>query len=52
VLRHRIKTTFTADAEGNSADEIVRRVLKSVPQASKEDERGKLPQVFRSADAG
>ncbi len=52
VLRHRIKTTFVADAEGITADEIVRRVLKSVPQASKEDERGKLPQVFRSADAG
>ena len=52
VLRHRIKTTFTADAEGITADEIVRRVLKSVPHVSKEDERGKLPQVFRSADAG
>ncbi|MCA9307690.1 MAG: hypothetical protein KDA16_14260, partial [Phycisphaerales bacterium] len=52
VLRHRIKTTFVADAEGITADEIVRRILKLVPNVSKEDERGKLPQVFRSADAG
>ncbi len=27
VLRHRIKTNFTADAEGITADEIVRRLL-------------------------
>lgn len=27
VLRHRIKTNFTADAEGVNADEIVRRLL-------------------------
>jgi MoxR-like ATPase len=52
VLRHRIKTTFVADAEGITADEIVRRIMKLVPHVSKEDERGKLPQVFRSADAG
>ncbi|MBC8356565.1 MAG: MoxR family ATPase [Planctomycetes bacterium] len=52
VLRHRIKTTFTADAEGISADEIVRRILTLVPPMAKEDERGQLPQVFRSADAG
>ena len=54
VLRHRIKTTFTADAEGITADEIVRRILKTVPNVSREDEREReqLPQVFRSADAG
>lgn len=48
VLRHRIKTTFTADAEGITADEIVRRVLDSVPLMSNEDASGKLPQVFKT----
>ncbi|MBI2478975.1 MAG: hypothetical protein HYV60_10195 [Planctomycetia bacterium] len=52
VLWHCIKTTLTADAEGITADEIVRRILKLIPHVSKEDARGKLPQVFRSADAG
>ena len=27
VLRHRIKTNFTADAEGVNADELIRRLL-------------------------
>ncbi len=52
VLRHRIKTTFTADAEGVTADDIVRRILATIPYVSEEGQRGKLPQVFRSADAG
>ncbi|MBP86114.1 MAG: AAA family ATPase [Planctomycetaceae bacterium] len=52
VLRHRIKTTFNADAEGITADDIVRRILDTVPTVKDEDGRGQLPQVFRSADAG
>jgi MoxR-like ATPase len=53
VLRHRIKTNFNADAEGVTADEIIRRLLASVPTDSDEAaSRGKLPNVFRSADAG
>jgi MoxR-like ATPase len=52
VLRHRIKTTFNADAEGITVDDIVLRILDSVPEVKGEDERGQLPQVFRSADAG
>jgi len=53
VLRHRIKTNFNADAEGITADEIIRRLLASVPTDSDEAaSRGKLPNVFRSADAG
>jgi MoxR-like ATPase len=31
VLRHRLVTTFTADAEGVSPDDIIRRVLEAVP---------------------
>ena len=53
VLRHRIKTNFNADAEGITSDEIVRRLIELIPEQSDEvEDRGKLPQVFRTADAG
>ncbi len=53
VLRHRIKTNFNADAEGISADEIIRRLLECVPTVDeREGGRGRQPDVFRSADAG
>ncbi len=53
VLRHRIKTNFNADAEGVTADDIIARLIASVPVvAEEEDQGGKLPEVFRSADAG
>jgi len=32
VLRHRIVPTFNAEAEGVTVDDIVRRILKSVPR--------------------
>jgi MoxR-like ATPase len=31
VLRHRLVTTFNADAEGVTSDEIVRRLIDAVP---------------------
>jgi MoxR-like ATPase len=31
VLRHRMRTTYEADARGVGADEILRRVLAAVP---------------------
>ena len=58
VLRHRIKTNFNADAEGVSADDLVRRVIEFVPSIAEESgERGTrhpavVPDVFRPADAG
>jgi MoxR-like ATPase len=53
VLRHRIKTNFNADAEGVTADEIVRRLIETIPLDTDEAaQRGKLPNIFRSADAG
>ncbi len=53
VLRHRIKTNFNADAEGVSADEIIRRLIESVPIVQESSSaRGAVPEVFRSADAG
>jgi MoxR-like ATPase len=51
VLRHRLKTNFAADAEGVTADDIIRRLLDLVSDQS-DDTDGGLPQVFRSADAG
>jgi MoxR-like ATPase len=49
VLRHRIRTNFSADAENIRADEIIRRLIDSVPQ-SNEQHRGKHPQVFKPAN--
>jgi MoxR-like ATPase len=53
VLRHRIITNFNAEAEGIKPDDITRRLIDTV--AAEEDEpqtRGRLPEVFRSADPG
>jgi MoxR-like ATPase len=33
VLRHRVLTNFTAEAEGIDADQIVSRLLKMIPEA-------------------
>jgi MoxR-like ATPase len=53
VLRHRLKTNFTADAEGITPDEIVRRLIESIPILDSKDgrDRGSLASVFRAADA-
>jgi MoxR-like ATPase len=53
VLRHRIVTNFNAEAEGLKPDDIVQRLIKTVPVDGHEAERsGKLPKVFKSANAG
>jgi MoxR-like ATPase len=52
VLRHRIITNFNAEAEGVKPDDIIRRLAEAIPQDSgKSSTRGKLPEVFKSADA-
>ncbi len=51
ALRHRLKTNFAADAEGVTADDIVQRLLDLVSDEAETPDGGKLPQVFRSADA-
>lgn len=53
VLRHRLRTNFTADAEGITPDEIVRRLIQFVPIQEQKDgrDRGSLASVFRAADA-
>jgi MoxR-like ATPase len=53
VLRHRIITNFNAEADGVSPDSIVRRLTDLIPtDSSKAPRGGRLPEVFRSADAG
>ena len=53
VLRHRIITNFNAEAEGIKPDDIVERLIKTIPVDEHEAEQsGKLPKVFKSANAG
>ncbi len=52
VLRHRIKTNFTADAEGITSDDIVARLIEAIPASGKDSSpQGLHPEVFRTADA-
>ena len=51
VLRHRIMTNFNAEAEGIKPDDIVRRLIDHIPVDEEENNRGRLPEVFRPADA-
>ena len=46
VLRHRLITNYTAEAEGLTSDAIIDRLLETVQPA--EDHGGKLPEVFGS----
>ncbi len=53
VLRHRIITNFNAEAEGLKPDDIVQRLIKTIPVDEHEAEQsGKLPKIFKSANAG
>jgi MoxR-like ATPase len=53
VLRHRIMTNFNAEAEGVKPDDIIDSLIEIIPPADEEAAHsGKLPEVFRSADAG
>jgi MoxR-like ATPase len=45
VLRHRIMTNFNAEAEGIKPDDIIRRLLDSVP-ADDDAAAGKFPPIF------
>ncbi len=53
VLRHRVMTNFNAEADGIKPDDIIQRLIESIPVMEGDDaERRNQPQVFRSADAG
>jgi len=52
VLRHRIITNFNAEAEGLRPDDIIARLVEAIPVDEHEAEQsGKLPKIFRSANA-
>jgi MoxR-like ATPase len=36
VLRHRLVTTFNADSEGVTTDDIIRRLIQAVPLPQEE----------------
>ena len=46
VLRHRLITNYTAEAEGLTSDALIDRLLETILPA--EDDGGKLPEVFGS----
>jgi MoxR-like ATPase len=53
VLRHRIITNFNAEAEGIRSDDIITRLSELIPtDPGKLAARGKLPEVFKTRDAG
>ncbi len=52
VLRHRIVTNFNAEAEGIKPDDIVQRLIETLPNDIDEGpDGGPVPQLFRHADA-
>ncbi len=52
VMRHRILTNFSAEAEGITSDTIVDKLIEIIPDKESEVlSDGRLPNVFRSGDA-
>ncbi|QGJ69650.1 C-compound, carbohydrate catabolism transcriptional control [Planctomycetales bacterium 10988] len=52
VLRHRIITNFNAEAEGLTSDDIIRRLIETIPRDANEARTSAaVPEIFRSADA-
>ena len=52
VLRHRIITNFSAEAEGITPDKVIDRLLADIPAHESESlSDGRLPEVLRSEDA-
>ncbi|RCS41082.1 MoxR family ATPase [Bremerella cremea] len=49
VLRHRIRTSFNADAEGITTDHVIQKILESTPTTV---EDSNFAEAFRSSDAG
>ena len=52
VLRHRIITNFSAEAEGVTPDKVIDRLIEEIPAHESESlSDGRLPEVLRSEDA-
>ena len=53
VLRHRIITNFNAEADGIKPDDLVRRLIESIPvDESESADRGTVSAVLRPSHAG
>lgn len=52
VLRHRVRLNFNADAEGMTTDDLVSKLIDSLPDVEDTADGEQLAKVFRSADAG
>ena len=50
VLRHRIRTNFNADADGLTTDDLILRLIDSLPEAGEGADQQQLGNVFREAD--
>lgn len=50
VLRHRLKTNFSADAEGITADDIVNKLIDAAPTIADEPMPKTMPDVFKSKE--
>lgn len=52
VLRHRIRLNFNADADGLTTDDLIGRLIDSLPRVEDTPDGEQLAKVFRSPDAG
>jgi MoxR-like ATPase len=52
VLRHRIITNFSAEAEGIKPDDIVAKLAAMIPVDESEGASGRMPKIFKSGQAG
>jgi MoxR-like ATPase len=46
VLRHRVITNFSAESEGITSDDVIRRLLQELPESSEGD---RVPAKLQSA---
>ena len=51
VLRHRIRTNFNADADGLTTDDLILRLIDSLPAAGEGADHQQMGNVFRHTDA-
>ncbi len=52
VLRHRVRLNFNADAEGMTTDDLIERLIASLPDVGDSTDGEQLAKVFRPTDAG
>ena len=48
VLRHRIVTNYAAQAEGQTVDALVARLINEMPEYKEESANGRVQKILRS----